>query len=76
MGEGGCRRIVFEQDAARVGLDGREGAVTEPEEVPVVAVRRVWGHARGGVEEPLGAGGEVEELRAKGDIPIGVVFED
>lgn len=32
--------------------------------------------ARGGVEEPLGADGEVEELGAEGDVPVGIVFED
>lgn len=36
--EGGCGGVVFEEDAAGVGLDGGEGAVAEPEEVPVVAV--------------------------------------
>lgn len=68
--------VVFEDDAARVRFDGGEGAVAEPEEVPVVAVGGVWDVVGRGVEEPLGAGGEVEELGPEGDVPVGVVFED
>lgn len=76
MLERGGGGVIFEENAARVCLDRSEGAVAEPEEVPVVAVWGVWDGAGGGVEEPLGAGGEVEELGAEGDVPVGVVFED
>lgn len=62
MRKGGGGGVVFEEDSARVILDGGEGAVAQPEKIPVVAIGRVRDGAGWGVEEPLGAGGEVEKL--------------
>lgn len=76
MDEGSGGGVVFEEDAAGVGSDGGEGAVPEPEEVPVVAVGGMRDRAGRGVEEPLGASGEVEQLGPEGGVPVGVVFED
>lgn len=39
--EGGRGGVVLHEDTAGVGFDRREGAVAEPEKVPVIAVRGV-----------------------------------
>ena len=56
-----------------------DGAVAEPEEVPVVAVWGLGGllvvrAGRVGGEVPAGSG-EVDELVFKPDVPVGVVFD-
>lgn len=57
-----------------------DGAVAEPEEVPVVAVRGLGGlpvvrMGRVGGEVPAGAG-EVDKLVFEPDVPVRVVFND
>lgn len=50
--------------------------MAEPKEVPVVSIRRVRGVTSRGVEEPLRASCEIKKLRAEGDVPVSVIFEN
>ena len=68
--------VVLDEDAAVVTVDGLGGAVTKPDEIPVIAVWGEWGgFGRGGLEG-LRTEGDVFELRAEVGVPVCVVFED
>lgn len=77
-GDGG---VVFHQEAAGVVGVGTAAAVTEPEEVPFVAIGAV-GWSEGGTvgrrrfQQVVGREGKVDELAAEVDVPVRVVFED
>ena len=70
--------VVVDDEEMPVGRVGGDAAVAQPEEIPVVAVGRMWGVAVvfAVVEDELAALGELLELGLEGDVPVRVVFED
>ena len=55
---------------------GRGGTAAQPEDVPIVAVGTVGSLIEGDVSEEPYLVRECTELALKGDVPVGVVFDD
>ena len=68
--------ITYPGKCLRLWRAGRGRTVAQPEDVPVVAVGTVGSLIEGDVSEESCLVRECTELALKGDVPVGVVFDD